>query len=173
MLREISSPPTRESEYFSIGLRAGFALNPAQRWRADCSGLRAVARKSVLRAQGEPRWVGSADLGFLLGGNDQIFDISPVASPDGVVGLILSSGGSSGGERIGTESGTPVPPGVPSRIVGIRDGCTMLLTPSNPICGGPPSRCLAGHRSGPHACGNPRAGQRGARAVPVWFHANP
>lgn len=112
------------------GLPPGFALDPAQRWRADCSGLRAVARKSVQRAQGEPRWVGSADLGFLLGGNDQIFDISPVASPDGVVGLILSGGGSSGGERIGTEARTPVTPGIPSRIVGIRDGCTMLLTPS-------------------------------------------
>ncbi len=112
------------------GLPAGFALDPAKRWRADCPGLREVARKSVQRAQGEPQWVGSAELGFLLGGNDQIFEIRPVASPDGVIGLILSGESSSGGERINTEARTPVTPELPSRIVGMRNGCTLFLLPS-------------------------------------------
>ncbi|MGH3180510.1 MAG: LytR/AlgR family response regulator transcription factor, partial [Streptosporangiaceae bacterium] len=111
------------------GPPTSFALDPAKRWRAQCSGLREVARDSVQRAQGEPQWVGSTDLRFLLDGNDQVFEIRPVVSPDGVIGLILSSESSSGGERINPEARTPVTPELPSRIVGMRDGRTLLLSP--------------------------------------------
>jgi hypothetical protein len=102
----------------------------ARRRREDCPGLREIARKSVQRFQGEPQWVGSADLGFLLGSNDQIFDISPIVSSDGVIGLILNDNESANGEGLDTEVETPEHHASPARIVGLRDGCAVLLPPS-------------------------------------------
>jgi sigma-54 dependent transcriptional regulator, acetoin dehydrogenase operon transcriptional activator AcoR len=109
------------------GPSAGFMLDPAER-REHRSELQEVAKNSVQRARREPRWVGSVELGYLLG-KDQIFEIRPVASPDGVIGLLISSENSSSGEKIDAEASTPVTSGPPNRIMGMRNGCTLFLSP--------------------------------------------
>ena len=84
-------------------LPASFALDPAKRYRGNRSGLAEIARRSVQRVQAEPQWVGSADLGFLLGGSTQLFEVRPVLSTGGVIGLILSDEGAADGETISTD----------------------------------------------------------------------
>lgn len=108
---------------------AGFALDPAQRQRGDRSGLAEVVRRAVQRVQAEPQWVGSADLGFLLGDGSQLFEVRPVLSAGGVIGLILSDEKSADGEAISAEmqASSAV---IPSRVVGLRDGRALLLPPS-------------------------------------------
>ena len=110
-------------------LPASAALDPAKRCRGDRSGLAEVARRSVQRTQAEPQWVGSADLGFLLGGSSQLFEIRPVLSAQGVIGLILSDEGAADGEAISTEVQASPAPSIPGRIVGVRDGRALLLPP--------------------------------------------
>ena len=110
------------------GPSIGFVLDPAERRREHCSELQEVAKNSVQCAQHEPRWVGSVELGYLLG-KDQIFEIRPVASPDGVIGMLISSENTSSGERIDAEASTPVTSGPPNRIMGMRNGCTLFLSP--------------------------------------------
>jgi DNA-binding LytR/AlgR family response regulator len=83
----------------------------------------------VQRAQAEPQWVGSADLGFLLGGSSHLFGIRPVLSPEGVIGLILGDEGTADGETISAQAQAPSGPEIPSRIVGVRDGRALLLSP--------------------------------------------
>jgi DNA-binding LytR/AlgR family response regulator len=112
-------------------LPASFALDPAQRYRGNRSGLAEIARRSVQRVQAEPQWVGSADLGFLLGGGTQLFEVRPVLSIGGVIGLILSDEGAADGETISTdEAKAPSSQAIPNRIVGVRDGRALLLSPS-------------------------------------------
>jgi hypothetical protein len=111
-------------------LPVGFALDPAQRHRGDRSGLAEVARRAIQRVQAEPQWVGSADLGFLLGGGSQLFEVRPVLSAEGVIGLILNDENGADGEAISIEMQAPSAPTIPSRIVGLRDGRVLLLPPS-------------------------------------------
>jgi sigma-54 dependent transcriptional regulator, acetoin dehydrogenase operon transcriptional activator AcoR len=112
-------------------LPASFALDPAKRYRGDRSGLAEIARRSVQRVQAEPQWVGSADLGFLLGGSTQLFKVRPVLSTGGVIGLILSDEGAADGETISAnEVQASSSQAIPSRIVGMRDGRALLLSPS-------------------------------------------
>lgn len=119
-----------EVRTFLSWLPASFALDPAKRYRGDRTGLAEVARRSVQRVQAEPDWVGSADLGFLLGGSSQLFEIRPVLSAQGVIGLILSNEGTGNGEAISTEVHASSAPATPGRIVGVRDGRALLLSPS-------------------------------------------
>ena len=113
-------------------LPASFALDPAKRYRGNRSGLAEIARRSVQRVQAEPQWVGSADLGFLLGGGStQLFEVRPVLSTGGVIGLILSDEGAADGETITTdEVQASSSQAIPNRIVGVRDGRALLLSPS-------------------------------------------
>jgi DNA-binding LytR/AlgR family response regulator len=75
--------------------------------------------------------VGSADLGFLLGGGTQLFEVRPVLSTGGVIGLILSDEGAAHGETISTgEVQASSSQAIPNRIVGVRDGRALLLSPS-------------------------------------------
>lgn len=110
-------------------LSASFALDPAKRYPGDRLGLAEVARRSVQRAQAEPHWVGSADLGFLLGGGSHLFDIRPVLSPEGVIGLIVGDEGAANGEAVSAQPQAAPGPAIPSRIVGVRDGRALLLSP--------------------------------------------
>jgi hypothetical protein len=112
-------------------LPASFALDPAKRYRGDRLGLAEVARKSVQRVQAEPQWVGSADLGFLLGGSSQLFEVRPVLSAGRVIGLILSAEDAASGEAISADEVQPSSSlAIPSRIVGVREGRALLLSPS-------------------------------------------
>lgn len=115
----------------SLGrLPQGLMLDPADRWQAERSELREITRRSTLCARREPRWVGAADLGFLFGGHDQMFDITPLSSPDGVIGLLLSSEHSRGdAERIGAETDAPCILDLPGRISAVCDGRILLLSP--------------------------------------------
>jgi hypothetical protein len=111
-------------------LPAGSALDPAERHRGDRPGLAEIARRAVQRVQAEPQWVGSADLGSLLGGGSQLFEVRPILSAEGVIGLILSDENSADGEAISAEMQVSSAPAIPSRIVGLRDGRALLLPPS-------------------------------------------
>jgi hypothetical protein len=108
----------------------GLMLDPANRSQVARSELREITRKSTLCARHEPRWVGAADLGPLFGGHDRMFEIIPLFSPDGIVGLLLSSEHSRGdAERIGAETDVPCTPGPSKRILAVRDGRVLLLPP--------------------------------------------
>jgi PAS domain-containing protein len=119
-----------QARAFFGGLPTSFALDPVQRHREDRSGLTEVARRAVQRVQAEPKWVGSADLGFLLGGVSQLFEVRPVISAEGVIGLILSDENGGDVEAISAEMQPSSAPAIPSRIVGLRDGRALLLAPS-------------------------------------------
>jgi DNA-binding LytR/AlgR family response regulator len=112
-------------------LPTSFALDPAKRYRGGRSGLAGVARRSVQRVQAVPQWVGSADLGFLLGGSSQLFEVRPVLSAGDVIGLILSDEAAADGEAISAdEVQASSSPAIASRIVGVRGGRALLLSPS-------------------------------------------
>ncbi len=110
-------------------LPTSFALDPVKRYPGERLGVAEVARRSVQRAQAEPQWLGSTDLGFLLGGSSQFFEIRPVLSPEGVKGLILSDEGAANGEAISAPAQVSSAPAIPSRIVGVRDGRALLMSP--------------------------------------------
>jgi hypothetical protein len=115
---------------FLGGLPRGLMLDPADRWRAEHSELREITRRSTRCAKGEPRWVGAVDLGSIFGGHDQMFDITPLSSPDGVIGLLLSSEHSRDtAERIGAETDAPCTLDLPGRISAVRNGRILLLLP--------------------------------------------
>lgn len=115
---------------FLGGLPRGLMLDPADRWQAERSELREITRRSTLCARREPGWVGAVDLGFLFGGDDQMFNITPLSSPDGVIGLLLSSEHSrDDAERIGAETDAPCTLDLPRRISAVRDGRILLLLP--------------------------------------------
>jgi PAS domain-containing protein len=115
---------------FLGGLPASFALDAAQRHREERSGLTELAGRAVQRVQAEPKWVGSADLGFLQGADSQLFEIRPVISAEGVIGLILSEQNGGDFEAISAETQPSSAPTTPSRIVGLRDGSALLISPS-------------------------------------------
>ncbi|MGH3781388.1 MAG: LytTR family transcriptional regulator DNA-binding domain-containing protein [Pseudonocardiaceae bacterium] len=111
-------------------LPQGLMLDPADRWGTERSELREITRRSTLCAQREPRWVGAVDLGSLFGGQDQIFGITPLFSPDGVIGLLLSTEHSrDAAERIGAETDAPCPLDLLGRISAVRDGRILFLLP--------------------------------------------
>ncbi len=76
---------------FLSDLPEDFRIDPAGRWRSGHEEMREIARRSVRRIDGEPSWAGAADLGFLFGRHDQMFNVVPVTSSDGVIGLLLSN----------------------------------------------------------------------------------
>jgi hypothetical protein len=119
-----------QARVFLGGLPTSFALDPVQRHREDRSGLTEVAIRAVQRVQAEPEWVGSADLGFLYGGGSQLFEVRPVISAEGVIGLVLSDENGGDTQAISAETQPASAPAIPSRIVGLRDGRTLLLPPS-------------------------------------------
>lgn len=107
-----------------------FRIDPVGRWRSGYQELRAVARRSALRIDGEPCWAGAADLGFLFGRHDQMFDLAPITSADGVIGLLLSN------EHLHDDAEV-IDPGhdaraaltLPRRILAVQDGRILLLHP--------------------------------------------
>ncbi len=115
---------------FLGSLPRGLMLDPADRWRTEHSELREITRRSTRCAKGEPRWVGTVDLGSLFGGHDQMFDITPLSSPDGVIGLLLSSEHSRDtAERIGAETDASCTLDLPGRISAVHNGRILLLLP--------------------------------------------
>lgn len=106
-------------------------IDPAARWQSGHQELRDIARKSVLRTHGEPRWAGVADLGFLFDRRDQLFDVTPVTSAAGVIGLLLSNEHlRDDAEDVSPARDVPDTPIPPRRIPAVRDGRILLLHPA-------------------------------------------
>jgi DNA-binding LytR/AlgR family response regulator len=114
---------------FFTDLPEGPVLDPAQRHREGCPELRAVARKSAERARGEPDWVGGADLGFLVGGDNKVFSIAAVRSPDDVIGLLLAEDANRDIEKVDDEPAPVEVANLPKRIPAVRAERIILLPP--------------------------------------------
>lgn len=107
-----------------------FRIDPAGRWRSGHQELREIARRSVRRIDEEPWWAGAVDLGFLFGRHDQMFNVAPVTSSDGVVGLLLSN------EQL-RDDAEVINPGcdaraevaIHHRVLAVQDGRILLLHP--------------------------------------------
>ncbi|MGH3802296.1 MAG: LytTR family transcriptional regulator DNA-binding domain-containing protein [Pseudonocardiaceae bacterium] len=107
-----------------------WATDPAEQRHAERPLLREPAEKSTQCARGDPGWVGSADLGAIFGGDDHMFDITPLLSADGVIGLLLASAGCSLGDAVRIPARPDEPSvDVPKRILAVCAGRTLLLPP--------------------------------------------
>lgn len=107
-----------------------FRIDPAGRWRSGHQELGEIAGRSVLRIDKEPGWAGTADLGFLFGRHDQIFNVAPVSSSDKVIGLLLSNGRPRDGAEVINPGGyAHAESAIRGRILGVQDGRILLLHP--------------------------------------------
>ncbi|GEL18902.1 DNA-binding protein [Pseudonocardia asaccharolytica] len=104
------------------------AVDPGERWQPTAPGLRDLVREAVGRVQADHRWVGVADLD-LLSEETTTFELRPIVSANGLIGLLLVGSDRPDGEPIGR--GTRRSSGIgPERIVGIRDERLIILVPA-------------------------------------------
>lgn len=105
--------------------------DPAQRWRAETTILREIARKATTWSYIEPEWSGSVDLGAVFGGPAEMFNLVPLWSSDCVVGLLLISSEQCSDEVVAAEDGVDARRAahVPARVPAVRDGRLLLLLP--------------------------------------------
>ncbi|MPZ67036.1 MAG: DNA-binding protein [Pseudonocardiaceae bacterium] len=107
-----------------------FRIDPAGRWRSGHEELSEIARKSALRIECQSRCASAADLGFLFGRHDQMFDVAPVISADGVIGLLLSNEHlCDDAEVINSDPDARSAPALPRRIPAVQGGRMLLLLP--------------------------------------------
>lgn len=104
-------------------------LEPGSRWR-EVRELRETASRAIRYAAREPGWVGAVDLGPVLDGDERLFEVRPVVSGNGAVGLIFAADPAPGGERLLLDPAVPAAPAFPRRVVGVRDGRALLLSPT-------------------------------------------
>ncbi|MFC5993662.1 LytTR family transcriptional regulator DNA-binding domain-containing protein [Pseudonocardia hispaniensis] len=107
------------------------ALDPAKRWRSGTPVLRDAVREAIGRVHADPRWVGVADLDVLAGeaAMPQTFQLRPILSLNGLIGLLLVGSDHPDGEPIGRGSRQAVGTAL-ERIIGIRDDRLIILAPA-------------------------------------------
>jgi sigma-54 dependent transcriptional regulator, acetoin dehydrogenase operon transcriptional activator AcoR len=107
---------------------AAGAVEPAQRWIPDISGLLDVVRWAKERAQGATQWSGYACLPVSPGEEVTPFTIRPVVDSNHVVGMLCMFGVQEG-ESYESNSEAEVGP-LPQRVIGMRNDRLVLLAPS-------------------------------------------
>lgn len=108
---------------------AGGAIEPAQRWMPDISGLSDVVRWAKERAQTTAQWSGYARLPVSLGDEEATpLTMRPVIDADHVLGMLCLFGVQEG-EPYDSISEVDAGP-LPRRIVGMRNERLVLLAPS-------------------------------------------
>ncbi|MBN9102423.1 MAG: LytTR family transcriptional regulator DNA-binding domain-containing protein [Pseudonocardia sp.] len=106
-------------------LSAGFMVDPASRRRAGGATLRSIVGQAEGRAERNPDWIGSADLGTPLVGRPEMFSMAPVRVGAGVIGWLLSHDPASDGEELAAPAA-----GAIGRIAAVQGGQVLLLDPS-------------------------------------------
>ncbi|WP_432849208.1 LytTR family transcriptional regulator DNA-binding domain-containing protein [Amycolatopsis sp. CA-161197] len=104
------------------------AIEPAQRWMPDISGLPEVVRWAKERAQGSTQWSGYAYLPVSPGEDATPVTMRPVVDANHVVGMLCVFGVQEG-EPYESTSASGVGP-LPRRVIGMRNDRLVLLAPS-------------------------------------------
>ncbi|MEV6905053.1 LytTR family transcriptional regulator DNA-binding domain-containing protein [Amycolatopsis sp. NPDC051372] len=104
------------------------AIEPAQRWMPDISGLPEVVRWAKDRAQGRTQWSGYAYLPVSPGEEATPVTMRPVVDSNHVVGMLCVFGVQEG-EPYESTSESDVGP-LPRRVIGMRNDRLVLLAPS-------------------------------------------
>lgn len=107
---------------------AAGAIEPAERWTPDISGLSEVVRWAKERAQGTAQWSGYACLPVSPGGEATPLTMRPVVDSNHVVGMLCVIGVQEG-EPYESNLAAEVGP-LPRRIIGTRNDRLVLLAPS-------------------------------------------
>ncbi|MBK1789417.1 DNA-binding protein [Prauserella cavernicola] len=104
------------------------AIEPAERWISDISGLPDVVRWAKDRAQGNAQWSGYASLPVCPGEDATSLTLRPVVVSNHVVGMLCS---------FGVQEGEPyesnpdeLAGALPRRVIGMRNDRLVLLAPS-------------------------------------------
>lgn len=104
------------------------AIEPAERWTPDISGLPDVVRWAMDQAQGTEQWSGYACLPVSPGEDATPLTMRPVVDSNHVMGMLCILGVQEG-EPYESNSETAVSP-LPRRIIGMRNDRLVLLAPS-------------------------------------------
>ncbi|GAA3588085.1 DNA-binding protein [Amycolatopsis ultiminotia] len=104
------------------------AIEPAQRWLPDISGLPDVVRWAKDRAQGATQWSGYACLPVCPGEEPTPLTMRPVVDANHVVGMLCLFGVQEGEPYESPEESEVGP--LPRRIIGMRNDRLVLLAPS-------------------------------------------
>lgn len=104
------------------------AIEPAERWMPDISGLPEVVRWAKERAQGSTQWSGYAYLPVSPGEDATPLTMRPVVDSNHVVGMLCVFGVQEGEpyERTAQSGVGPLP----RRVIGMRNDRLVLLAPS-------------------------------------------
>lgn len=104
------------------------AIEPAERWTPDISGLLEVVRWAKDRAQGTEQWSGYACLPVSPGGEAIPLTMRPVVELNQVMGMLCVLGVQEGEPYEDNPEATVSP--LPQRIIGMRNDRLVLLAPS-------------------------------------------
>ena len=104
------------------------AIEPAERWAPDISGLPDVVRWARDRAQGTAGWSGYACLPVLPDEDATPLTMRPVVDANHVVGMLCAFGVREGEPYESLPEPTPGP--LPRRVIGMRNDRLVLLAPS-------------------------------------------
>ncbi|MEV4596086.1 LytTR family transcriptional regulator DNA-binding domain-containing protein [Amycolatopsis sp. NPDC049253] len=104
------------------------AIEPAERWMPDISGLPEVVRWAKERAQGSTQWSGYAYLPVSPGEDATPLTMRPVVDSNHVVGMLCVFGVQEG-EPYESTAESDVGP-LPRRVIGMRNDRLVLLAPS-------------------------------------------
>lgn len=104
------------------------AIEPAERWTPDISGLPEVMRWAKERAQGPAQWTGYACLPVSPGEGTTPVTLRPIVDSNYVVGMLCVFGVQEG-EAYEDDSEAAAGP-LPRRVIGMRNDRLVLLAPS-------------------------------------------
>ncbi|MGA4986858.1 LytTR family transcriptional regulator DNA-binding domain-containing protein [Streptomyces cellulosae] len=104
------------------------AIEPAQRWTLDISGLPDVLRWAMDQAQGSEQWSGYACLPVSPGGEATPLTMRPIVDSNHVMGMLCFLGVQEGEPYVGSPEASVNP--LPQRVIGMRNDRLVLLAPS-------------------------------------------
>lgn len=119
-----------EARTLLADLPRGFMVDPASRRRTGDATLRSIVGQAEVRAEGDPDWIGSADLGTPLAGRPEMFSMAPVRAGSGVIGWLVSPDSAGDGEELAGTGPGVVGPGAIGRIAAVHGDRVLLLDPS-------------------------------------------